>query len=167
MGRRSMLQVPTRAPDMLTTALHALEAATAVFFHFQQGNEKILQRASDLAESVALAREAVSIAAKTMKRSAESEHYSVKYGKTFTRWYDAEELIAGLVVEMGEDRALSLIEAVGLVTTTKEVDEKVLRALIEAEKIPEKIAKAAFKEKQKSERCEITAKIAKPNEEES
>lgn len=161
-GRRSVLQVPVKPKDKLTEALENLEATAATLLRFRQANEKVLATLSELEEAHNLACEEVKTAAKTVKRSAVSANFEVKYGKSYSRWHDADILVEKLNEEWahkGADAGRKFIDAVGLVKIEKVVDEKLLGSLIEADKIPEAVVRASYKEELKSESCSIKPRV--------
>jgi hypothetical protein len=136
-----------KLPPPVMTPLTKLEMAVDALSLFQRQNERILSRLNELTEAVAVAEDAVKTFVKQQQRTVESDEYIAEYSQPKSRWYDPTRFRTALSQAWDDSaKALDFIRATGLIKIKEEVDDKLLKTLVAAEKIPSDVAKAAYVE---------------------
>jgi hypothetical protein len=142
----------TTDPNLLLAILATTyeEKATQVQ-EFQAKNEPVFTRLHALKEAEEVAANELRTAAKQYARSFEGERVKVEYVMPKHRYLDPE-VVEAMVPE-------NIRKALGIIVTTKSVDEKVLKAMIKAGKIKDTVlTKALIEEETGSPRVTITLK---------
>jgi hypothetical protein len=133
---------------ILALLTNAYQVRVKLVRQFQAEHEQILTQLQELKEAEEVAANELRTAAKQHAMSFETDSVKVEYVMPKHRYLDPE-IVETLVPE-------AIRKALGIIVTTKSVDEKVLKAVIKAGKVKESVlAKALVEEPTGSPRVTI------------